>query len=421
MMIGGLKRSSSSVAILAAAGLFAGGVAMSPAQAADLGGDCCADLEERVAELEATAVRHANRNVRLTLSGQVNSQLMYFDNGIDSDVFVMDSDESSTRIRLAAEGTIQPGVTAGLIIEFDIEIAGGANIGPLDGDEGDLRPDDDAENIQLRRANWWVNGSLGRISIGQGSMASDGFAEVSFANTWVGSVGYGLGVTNIGAFTAVNLGGRSWFALGTDNDTSRRNRVRYDTPTFAGFTLSGAWGEDDEYDVALRYANEFGGIRVAAALAYHVDEDDETAADDRDTERWGGSLAIMHNPSGIHLQGGYNVLETDIDGGGEVFSRTHWWVAAGIQFRVSSLGISEVTVDYIRNDNDTSDGLGVLLDTVEYDSYGIGFAQNIDAIGANLYLSYRFHEAEVTASNGGLALGNSDDFQQIQFGMRIRY
>ncbi|MGW8207195.1 MAG: porin, partial [Hyphomicrobiaceae bacterium] len=37
-----------------AAGLLAGGLSASSAQAADFGGDCCADLEERIAELEAT-------------------------------------------------------------------------------------------------------------------------------------------------------------------------------------------------------------------------------------------------------------------------------------------------------------------------------------------------------------------------------
>ncbi len=43
-----------------------------PAAAADLGGDCCADLEERIAELEATTARKGNRKVSLTISGWVN-------------------------------------------------------------------------------------------------------------------------------------------------------------------------------------------------------------------------------------------------------------------------------------------------------------------------------------------------------------
>jgi hypothetical protein len=46
--------------IVAVAGGIATGLGMKTASSADLGGDCCADLEERVAELEATTVRKGN-------------------------------------------------------------------------------------------------------------------------------------------------------------------------------------------------------------------------------------------------------------------------------------------------------------------------------------------------------------------------
>ena len=50
-----------------------------PAKAADLGGDCCSDLEERVAELEATTVRKGNKKVSVTLYGQVNKAMLWWD------------------------------------------------------------------------------------------------------------------------------------------------------------------------------------------------------------------------------------------------------------------------------------------------------------------------------------------------------
>jgi hypothetical protein len=50
-----------SLSALVAAGLLAGGLTTGKAQAADLGGTCCADLEERIAELEARTVRKGNR------------------------------------------------------------------------------------------------------------------------------------------------------------------------------------------------------------------------------------------------------------------------------------------------------------------------------------------------------------------------
>ena len=77
-MFGGLTKTSSRIAIAAALGLTLGGFAFkaTPARAADLGGDCCADLEERVAELEATTVRKGNKKVSVTISGWVGSPMV---------------------------------------------------------------------------------------------------------------------------------------------------------------------------------------------------------------------------------------------------------------------------------------------------------------------------------------------------------
>ncbi len=81
-MIGGIMTSRLSMAALVAGGMM---VATSSAHAADLGGDCCADLEERVATLEATTARKGNRKVSLKIYGQVNQALLIWDNGDESD------------------------------------------------------------------------------------------------------------------------------------------------------------------------------------------------------------------------------------------------------------------------------------------------------------------------------------------------
>ena len=70
-----------SLGALVAAGLLLGGLTAGSASAADLGGNCCADLEERIAELEATTARKGNRKVSLTISGWVGEQVMWWDDG----------------------------------------------------------------------------------------------------------------------------------------------------------------------------------------------------------------------------------------------------------------------------------------------------------------------------------------------------
>ena len=74
-MNGALMNATSRIAIAAAAGLV---WSVSSVSAADLGGNCCADLEERIAELEATTARKGNRKMSLTVSGQITRSIMYW-------------------------------------------------------------------------------------------------------------------------------------------------------------------------------------------------------------------------------------------------------------------------------------------------------------------------------------------------------
>ena len=114
-MIGGLlSNSASRLALVAAAGLFIGGVAVPSAKAADLGGDCCADLEERVAELEATTARKGNRRMSLTITGHINRSVMYWNDGRDSKtVYGVDNTQSSTRFSILGEARVQPRLKVG--------------------------------------------------------------------------------------------------------------------------------------------------------------------------------------------------------------------------------------------------------------------------------------------------------------------
>ncbi|MCK5496440.1 MAG: hypothetical protein KAI80_08525, partial [Hyphomicrobiaceae bacterium] len=59
------------------------------AEAADFGGNCCADLEERIAELEATTARKGNRKVSLSVYGKVNQAVMFWDDGVEDNAYVV--------------------------------------------------------------------------------------------------------------------------------------------------------------------------------------------------------------------------------------------------------------------------------------------------------------------------------------------
>src|SRR5215813_8401280 len=98
---------------------------MPSAKAADLGGDCCADLEERVAELEATTARKGNRKMSLTITGQVNRVVTWYDDGKNSTTYYgLDNTNSSSRFIFNGSAKITPKVTSGFEIMIEIEAGG---------------------------------------------------------------------------------------------------------------------------------------------------------------------------------------------------------------------------------------------------------------------------------------------------------
>jgi hypothetical protein len=146
-VFGASIRSFSRIASLSAVGLVLGWFSFKviPAQAADLGGDCCADLEERVAELEATTVRKGNKKVSVILSGWVIKSLNWWDDGKIDHVVVGDKDyDNASRFAISGSSTISPGWSAG----FNVTVNTWANsFGIFSNQLNDLGPPIGSSNL----------------------------------------------------------------------------------------------------------------------------------------------------------------------------------------------------------------------------------------------------------------------------------
>ncbi len=91
-MTGGLRGCASHLAIAALFCVMGATVFVAkPAKAADLGGDCCADLEDRVAELEATTVRKGNKKVSVQIYGKVNYATEFWNDGDEQNTYVVNN------------------------------------------------------------------------------------------------------------------------------------------------------------------------------------------------------------------------------------------------------------------------------------------------------------------------------------------
>src|SRR5262250_3736582 len=112
-MSGGLRLRHHLLVATAATAVF-GSLAHQPVKAADLGGDCCADLEERVAELEATTVRKGNKKVSVTISGWMVKLGSWWDDGHETNFYTGDKDTTlSSHVQISGSATIAPGWSGG--------------------------------------------------------------------------------------------------------------------------------------------------------------------------------------------------------------------------------------------------------------------------------------------------------------------
>jgi hypothetical protein len=424
-MIGGLKQTTSRFAIAAAAGLFTGGIALTPVHAASLGGDCCADLEERVAELEATTVRKGNRKVSVKLSGQVNRAILFWDDGEEEDVFFVDVENSNTRFRITGSASISPGRTAGFRIEADWFIRNNSsNVSNCTGaadltctpvanvlGNGINRTTGAASIGGLTDMRWqevWIkDAELGKVSLGQGDMASNGTSEVDLSST---SVAQYAGAADVGgqfffrnSATGLNSGVRMGGVYSQLDGASRQARLRYDTPSIGGFTFSTSIAADDLVDGAIRFKKEWNSVRCAAAAAITHD----TREDDDDNWIYNGSASCIHTPSGLNLTIGL-AEKDDEDAGGD--DPSWFFIKGGISRRWNSHGKTSISVQYANSEDNAGGGTNGDLDM-----WGVAFVQKIDSAALELYMAYSHYEYD---DNTGVSY---DDLDFFLMGARMKF
>ncbi|MDH4982992.1 porin [Hyphomicrobium sp. D-2] len=419
----------SSLGALVAAGLLAGGLSTGSASAADLGGNCCADLEERIAELEATTARKGNRKVSLTVSGWVGQQVMWWDDGYESNTYVGDLGATlSSHFKFTGRATISPGWYAGYVLHVEARNNNSLGLTQDYGNNGALV----ADGVHLLQSFWFVKSDqLGKISVGLQSQASDntailvdGSGSLVPAN-WV-AFDYASFFIRDRATTAstgiqfIGVGGcRGGGAIGDCNGATQ-NVVRYDSPTFGGFSVSASWGEDDMWDVAARYAGEHAGFKVAVAAAYNeLSTESFPGMIQGDTFQYfqvGGY--IEHVPTGLFVYGAYGNAQFDLAAG----ESETYYVKAGLRERWSALGHTVLYGEYENNQADGNafvsanlNGGNAAVRSSDFDLWGLGVVQEIDAAAMSVWVSYRHIEYSDNSTR------SYEDFQYVKAGALINF
>jgi hypothetical protein len=381
-MTGGLRETASLMAIAALLCVGATVFGAKPAKAADLGGDCCADLEERVAELEATTVRKGNKKVSVQIYGKVNYAGMWWDDGGEQNFYVVNNYNESTRTGIKGKAKISDNWEGGYRLEWEYRPAASSFLNQFN----DNNQTTTSQDLVVRWSQMYLaNKHYGTLN--WGLTATPKYDITKNAMEYISTVkgeGGGLSDTLVSDFrmnpafrlrptgfnNAEGLSSLTWSNIArcyssSDqyNCSTRRNGVEYSTPDFKGFfegfNVQWGWFEDDDWGAALRYKRTFNDTWMFSAnAAYENFRDERLQAGgggeatgpiiippstskqtffQREFNEWAGSIAAKHKPSGLFAMANFSTSESDDTNvigfytGNKAPDMNAWDVQAGIQ------------------------------------------------------------------------------------------
>ncbi len=206
--------------------------------------------------------------INLSLTGRVNRAFLYGDNGKDSELFLVDNNNSSTQIIALAEARIKGGFVLGGRIKLPIIFNSS-----VDADFGDGGLDFSFGEFGEREIGGYLQTpTFGRFYFGYGATASDGTSQMDLSGTTVISRSR---VRDLAGGLSFADGGPRVRAVFTNYDGLGDNRrIRWDSPRFRRVVVSLSTTDDGEADVALRWESNTEERRWRAAGAVARLEDD---------------------------------------------------------------------------------------------------------------------------------------------------
>ena len=359
------------VLVATTATALTGSFAHEPVQAADLGGDCCADLEERVAELEATTVRKGNKKVSITFYGQVNRAVLFWDDHVEKNTYTVDNNYESSRFGLKGSAKISGDWSGGYRLEVETTGANSARVNQFNDDNAN----DPSGPLNTRHSFIYLNSkTYGEVRLGltatpiynitkdtnvtelEDTMHSDDRMNQSFFLRAKNSPHNSEGLSTI-RWSDIS---RCFESANAFVCSTRKNGVAYWSPDWQGFSASVGWFEDDEWGAALRYKKEWGEtFDVGAGIGYTKIRDERLqsggggfAGFERDFDEWAGSASIKHIPTGLFVFNAFSFSDTNDSNAIGAFNGKRpplmnaWDVQFGIQRKIPFLGLELVGRDF---------------------------------------------------------------------------
>jgi hypothetical protein len=332
-------------------------------------------VEQQVTDREPIASSGSDE-LALTISGQINRAFNVVDDGDKTKFYAVDNDVTNTRFRLVGEATVDDW-TFNSVLEQALSANNSYDVSQDNESSGDF--------LDTRKAELSArNDRFGAFFGGKGQGASDDVAEYDLSLVALGimysgvadPVG-GIQFTESGNLTGETIGD----AYANFDGLGRYNRLMYVSPNFGGAQLAGSVGDDQQWDLALKFGydyNDWTGIRIGpftTLAGVAISDPSEPGVD----YRLNGSVSTIHDASGLGLTLAAGGDDADRDNPYFVYGKLSW-DADFFDFGDTGFG-----VDLQYNEN-------VLADNDSGYSLGVAALQQVDALGADFYAQLRYFD-----------------------------
>jgi predicted porin len=192
--------------------------------------------------------------------------------------------------------------------------------------------------------------------------------------------------------------------LGGDCDGLVMNSVRYDTPVVSGFSASASWGEDDDWEIAARYAGQWSGFKIILGAGFSDNTDARISGTavmaSKDSQFFQAGGYIEHLTSGLFVHVAYGHENNNgalLANGFTAPNSHHWYVKSGIRRKWTPLGATVIYGDFAEYDDQLGpSALAAGATESTFARYGGGIAQEIDSAAMTVYLKAQHYEASVS-------------------------
>ena len=395
---------------------------------------CCADIDARIAELEASAAAKGSSNLNLTLYGHVNQAVMAWDDGYEQNAYLVTNDASRTRFGFRGKSEVTADLSAIFLIEIGVRSVNSKRSDQISTLSG----------IDIRRM-WWgaASESIGTVQLGRAVTSLEEITEANLAGTQRGAKYSDVEDSGLGfrlrSKTSPSLSTVAWRRLikhtgNQPGEGDAQSGIRYISPTVAGFFASVSWGADDMWDASIEYLGDVSDFKIQARFGYGQSKDSSdapsiqcmatnvaNAPNDADCQTLGGSLSIMHRPTGLYgnVAAGWfedrNVKDAPIFTGLDAEAESSFFAfEAGIQRQWFDIGPTTVFGQVYRMDGganarvtvpagDAINAIGAdaAISSSTVKMWSVGMTQDITSVDTKLYVFYRHYDAHVMLAGAG--------------------